>query len=60
MHDALARGHPLQVSWVQLTSVSAKVFMGHAAPFQEVRYCFKTSVWVIRKSTWSTAFKFIK
>lgn len=28
----------LQVSWVQLTSVSTEVFMGHAAPFQEVRY----------------------
>lgn len=28
----------LQVSWVQLTNVSTEVFMGHAAPFQEVRY----------------------
>lgn len=28
----------LQVSWVQLTKVSTEVFMGHAAPFQEVRY----------------------
>jgi len=50
----------LQVSWVHLTNMSTEVFMGHAAALQEVRYCLKTSMWVIRKSAWSTSFKFIK
>ena len=50
MNDASPSGHPLNITSTECAFMSSKILM-REAPFQCVRYCFKSSVWVIWESS---------